>query len=130
MANTLTAVGQGLALDYLFGTAVLTRPTAWYIALHTGANGGAGAANEIGAGVGYARQSVTYSRTGNLENLAVLATFGPNTVTNWGTVTDVTVWDSLSGGRCLAQGTATAPVAYAVGDTASIAVNAQTITLT
>ena len=129
MAGTFTAVGEGLALDYLFDAATITRPTTWYIALHTGANGGAGASNEI-VGNGYARQAVTFSRTGNVVSNTAGVTFGPNTGTAWGTVTDITVWDAATSGRCLAQGTATASVTYAVGDSATIAAGAETITLT
>lgn len=128
MAGTLTAVGDALALDYIFSTATLTRPTTWYLALHTGANGGAGAANEI-VGNGYARQSVTLSRASNVVSNSSLVTFGPCTGTAWGTVTDVTTWDSLTGGRCLAQGTATASVAYYVGDSATVVISSLTISL-
>jgi hypothetical protein len=130
MANTFTLVGEALALDYMFDAAAVTRPTAWYVALHTGANGGAGAANEIGTGVGYARQAATFTRSGNVMSLATALTFGPCTTTAWGTVTDVTIWDAVTGGRCLGQGTASASVTYAVGDSATMAANSQTITLT
>ena len=128
MAGTLTLVGEELALDYMFDVTAVTRPTSWYAALHVGANGGAGAANEV-VGDGYARQAVTFSRTGNVMSNTAVLTFGPDVTANWGTVTDVTIWDSLTGGRCLAQGTATASVAYVVGDSATIAIAAQTITL-
>jgi hypothetical protein len=129
MANTLTLVGQGLALDFLFDATAITRPTTWFMALHVGANGGAGASNEI-VGNGYARQSVTFSRTGNVMSNVAGCTFGPNTLANWGTVTDITIWDTVTGGRCLAQGTATAPVTYAVGDSATIAIGAETVSIT
>jgi hypothetical protein len=128
MAGTLTLVGEALALDYMFDASAVTRPTTWFMALHVGANGGAGAANEI-VGNGYARQAVTFTRAGNVISNSTLVTFGPDTTGNWGTVTDVTVWDALTGGRCLAQGTATASVVYAVGDSATIAIGAETITL-
>ena len=128
MANTFTAIGEALALDYMFDATAVTRPTTWYIALHTGANGGAGATNEI-VGNGYARQSVTFTRSSNVMSNSTACTFGPNTGTAWGTVTDITIWDSLTSGRCLAQGTATSSVTYAVGDSATIAIGAETITL-
>lgn len=129
MAGTFTAVGEALALDYMFDATAVTRPTTWFIALHVGANGGAGASNEL-SGNGYARQAVTFTRAGNVISNSTSVAFGPNTTTNWGTVTDVTVWDAVTAGRCLAQGTAAASVAYAVGDTATIAIGSETITLT
>jgi hypothetical protein len=57
-------------------------------------------------------------------------TFGPDVTTNWGSVTDITVWTASTAGTCLAQGTAAAAVTYAVGDSATIAIGAHTITLT
>lgn len=129
MAGTFTAVGEALALDYMFNASAVTRPTTWFLALHAGANGGAGASNEL-AGNGYARQAVTFTRAGNVISNSTAVTFGPNTTTAWGSVTDITVWDTVTAGRCLAQGTAAAAVTYAVGDSATLAIGAETITLT
>lgn len=129
MAGTLTLIGEQRCEDFLFTTTSPTRPTTWFAALHVGANGGAGAANEL-VGNGYARQPVAFSRTGNVLSNTLLLTFGPDTTANWGTVTDITIWDSLTAGVCLAQGTANSSVAYAIGDSATIATAAFTITLT
>jgi hypothetical protein len=128
MPGTLTLVGEAFALDYLFDAAAVTRPTAWYVALHAGANGGAGANNEIIAN-GYARQAVVFTRALNVVSNNAILSFGPDTTVGWGSVTDITIWDALTAGRCLAQGTASAAVIYAIGDTATIAVGALTITL-
>jgi hypothetical protein len=128
MASTLTLLGESLALDFLFDTTAVTRATTWFQALHVGANGGAGAANEL-SGNGYARQAVTYTRTGNVISNSTATTFGPCTTAPWGTVTDMTIWDSATGGRCLAQGTTAVSVTYAVGDSATVAIGAQTVTL-
>ena len=129
MSNTLTATGQGMLLDWMFDTSSVTRPTTWFVALHVGANGGDGSTNEL-SGNGYARQSVTFSRSGNTVTNTAVLTFGPNTTTNWGTVTDITIWTASSGGTCLAQGTATASVTYSVGDSATIAIAAESISIT
>lgn len=129
MAGSFTLVGQGLALDYVFTAATPTRPTTWYVALHVGANGGSGAANEI-AGNGYARQAVTFSRSGNIISNTAGLSFGPDTTVNWGSATDITIWDAVTGGRCLAQGPAASAVLYAVGDTATIAAGALTFQVT
>jgi hypothetical protein len=129
MPGTLTLTGQGRALDWMFTVSAPTRPTTWFAAMHVGANGGAGGSNEI-VGNGYARQAVSWSRSGNVVSNTAVLTFGPDTSVNWGNVTDVTIWDSLTSGTCLAQGTATAAVTYAAGDTATIAANALSISLT
>jgi hypothetical protein len=129
MAGTLTPFGEAMALDVLFDATAVTRPTAWYVALHTGANGGSGASNEI-VGNGYARQPVVFVRVGNGQSNTAVLSFGPNVTVGWGSVTDITVWDSLTAGNCLAQAVASSAVTYAVGDTATIAIGALTITLT
>lgn len=127
MAGTLTATGEARCLDWLFTTSSPTRPTTWYASLHAGANGGAGASNEL-VGNGYARQAVSWTRTGNqIANTGSLA-FGPATG-SWGLCTDVCVWDSLTSGTCLAQGTATASVTYNTGDTATVAAAALSLSL-
>ena len=131
MAGSFTSVAQGMVLDWLFQPgASPTRPTAFYLSLHTGANGGAGANNEISTtGTGYARQLTTFTRVGNLISNTSAIGFGPAT-SAWGTVTDCCVWTAATGGVCLAQGTDSASVTYATNDTATIAPGAQTLTLT
>ena len=125
----LSPVGETLALSFLFTTTPGVQPIAWYAALHVGPNGGAGAANEI-VGQGYARQPVTWALNGNgVTNTAALA-WGPNTNTAWGPVTDISIWDAATAGRCLAAGPAATEVTYAVGDTATLSAGAITITLT
>lgn len=129
MAGTLTPTGDQMALDFLFDATTVTRPTTWFISLHTGANGGAGASNEV-VGNGYARQAVTFTRSAQTVSNTAVLTFGPDTTTNWGTVTDMCIWTAVTGGTCLVQGTASASVAYAVGDSATVAIGAFTITVT
>lgn len=129
MPGTLTAVAEGLVLDWLFTTGSPTRPTTWFMALHTGPNGGAGAANEI-VGNGYARQAVTFTRVGNVMSNTGILTFGPDTTVPWGTVTDITIWTLVTGGVCLAQGTVASSVPYTVGDSATLAIGAGQVTLT
>jgi hypothetical protein len=129
MAGTFTATAQNRVLNWLFTTSAPTRAATWFVALHVGANGGAGAANEI-VGNGYARQAVAFTISGNVASNSGALSFGPDTTANWGTVTDITIWDLVTGGTCLAQGTVAASVAYAVGDTATVAIGALTVTLT
>lgn len=125
----LTSTAENRTLNWLLTTSAPTRPTTWFVALHTGANGGQGASNEI-VGNGYARQAVTFSVTGNVATNTAILTFGPNTTTNWGLVTDMTIWDSVSSGTCLSVGTVTASVTYAVGDSATVAISALSCTMT
>lgn len=129
MTGTFTPTGDQMALDFLFDATSVTRPTAWFISLHVGANSN-GTANEVSTSLGYARQAVTFTRSAQtMSNTAVL-TFGPDLGGGWGTVTDMCVFTASTGGTCLAQGTATASVAYGNGDSATIAIGAFTISLT
>jgi hypothetical protein len=129
MAGTLTVTGDQRALDWLFTTGSPTRAATWFLSLHVGANGGAGASNEI-VGNGYARQAVTFTRSAQTMSNTAVITVGPNTTANWGTVTDLCIFDLVTAGTCLAQGTASTSVAYNIGDSATIAIGALTITNT
>lgn len=94
-------------LKYLFTTSALgTRPTAWYVALHTGAPSLDGSDNEA-AYSGYVRQSVAFTATQpggtdtpwQVDNDADVAFPATNASV---TVTHVTVFDAASAGNCLA----------------------------
>lgn len=93
-------------LKLLFTTDALgTRPTAWHVAMHTGAPGLDGAANEA-AYTGYARVAATFVadqpvagqawRVRNNADLSFPATDAAVTVTH------ITVFDAATGGNCLA----------------------------
>jgi hypothetical protein len=121
--------GQALVLDWLLTTSAATRPTAWYVSLHTGAAGANLASNEI-VGNGYARQAETFTRASNVCTAVSNLTFGPDTTANWGSATDFGLWTAASGGTPLWGGTFASAVSFAVGDSATIAGSALTFTLT
>lgn len=127
-----STTGENLLMTFLFTTTALSgglaRPTTWYVGLHTGAPGANGTTNEI-SGLGYARQAETFTVTGNVATGVSALTYGPDTTTDWGSVSGFSVWDSLTGGRCFWVGTLTG-VSYAVGDSATVAGAAITFTLT
>ena len=56
----LSDVSEKLVLDWLMTTGSATRPTAWYVALYTGAPSDSGGGTEVSTG-GYARQTVTFA---------------------------------------------------------------------
>ena len=100
-----------------------TRPTTWYLALFTAAPSDTGGGTEVGAGVGYARQSITFSAAsgGATANTNTL-TFGPCTTSNWGTVTHAAIFDASSGGNMLWWGALSASRTVNVGDSLQIAI--------
>lgn len=93
---------ETLALKYLLTTDSVTRPTAWYVALHTGAPGEDGTNAEL-AGNGYARKAVAFTVTDDAADNDAEIAFGPATG-DWGSVSHFSLWDASSGGNCLYQG--------------------------
>ena len=91
-----------------------TRPTAWYVGLFTAAPGEAGGGTEI-SGSGYARQTVTFTVSGNLAtNNAAIE--WPTATGSWGTITHVAVFDALTTGNMLVYATLTASKTISTGD--------------
>lgn len=133
LENTLMTAfsnfAETLVLTWIFTNGAATRPTAWYVALHTADPTEVGNVGEL-SGNGYARQAVTFTApaSGATDNTALL-TFGPNTTTNWGSVSHLSVWDAVTAGNCLAKGALSSAVTINVGDSLTIAAGALDITL-
>lgn len=104
-----------------------TRPSAWYVALHTADPTNSGASNEVFA-AWYARKPVTFSRTNGVLTNTAAVTF--DAVTGGGlTITHITIKDALSGGNSLAYSAQLGTgVTAAIGDVFEIAIGALTIT--
>jgi len=92
-------------LKWLFTTAAMgTRPTAWYVALHTGDPSADGSTNEL-TDANYARQSVGFTaaqgttlwEVTNDADVVFPAAGAAYTAGH------VTVWDSQTGGNMLAR---------------------------
>lgn len=138
-----TTSGGRLAIDYLFSTSALTRPTGWYISLHT-ADPGVTGANELtsAAAPGYARQVATLAAGAVAGSAAAVVTtsglaFGPAGSGGWPTVTHAAVWDAATGGRPLMTGvmqktdlSGPNPVTLGVGDSTTFAAGALTFSVT
>lgn len=124
----LTDHSENLMLDWLMTAGAATRPTSWYVALHTADPGETGATGEL-SGNGYARQSAAFTVVGSTADNDADIVFGPNTTTPWGTVSHASIWDAVSGGNCLWKGALSASVSVAVNDEVKIAAAALTVTL-
>lgn len=113
---------ENLIMDWLFTAGAATRPTTWYVALHTSAPSDAAPDTGELSGNGYARQSATFgAASGGVVSNSGDLTFGPNTGSNWGNVSHVSVWTAVSGGNCLMHGALSAPVTINVNDSLKIA---------
>lgn len=123
--SAMTDYAEKLALDWLFTNGAATRPTAWFVALHTAAPGET-ATGEISTGSAYARQTATFraasSGAGTTDNNGAI-TFGPATTSNWGTVSGISVWDNgtIGSGNALIAGTLATARAINIGDSLQIA---------
>lgn len=124
----LSSYGESNTIKFILTAVAATRATTWFVGLHVGSAGPAGSTNEI-VGNGYARQSQTFTVVFNVGTGVSALTFGPCTGTAWGTVTDFSLWDAATAGNCLWVGTVGTPVAYAVGDSATIAGSSLSFTL-
>ena len=121
MAANLTTYGANQLLNYHLASGALTRPTAWWVALHTVNPTATGLIGEIVAGLGYTRQTVTWAApallTQNVINTNILQ-FGPAVGAGF-TVAYMTIYDAGSGGNAWWYGSITTTVIVA-GDSYTI----------
>lgn len=101
-------------LEWAFTGSGGTRPTAWYLALFTSAPSDSGGGTEVSGG-GYARQSVTFTVSGNTASNNAALEY-PTATGNYGTVTHVGVYDASSAGNLLAYASLTTSKTIETGD--------------
>jgi hypothetical protein len=119
--TALTNFSEAEAVKFLFTAETMgTRPTAWYVALHTADPTEDGSAAEV-SGSSYARQSATFTRTDNQAINDSALTFPAATTTGY-SVTHVSVWTAVTGGTCLIKGPLALAKAIAVGESANFAI--------
>ena len=107
--NELTDAGEAQLLTWQLTATPVTRPTAWYVSLHTGPTTEASPGDNELVGNGYARKPVVggFTVSGADPSLAVnpeTLVFGPCSPLPWGVVTHGGVWTAVTGGVCLWTG--------------------------
>ena len=103
-------------LNYLFTSTAVTRPTAWYFALFTSNPDEDASGTEVSTvGTAYARQSVTFTVSGNTASNSAAIEF-PTATASYGTVTHVGVFDAASAGNLIAYAALTTSKAIDTGD--------------
>ena len=103
-------------LTWMFTASAVTRPTAWYLALFTSNPAEDGSGTEVsGTGTAYARQSVSFTVSGNTASNSAAVEF-PTATASYGTVTHVGVYDASSGGNLIAYAALTTSKAIDTGD--------------
>ena len=109
----LAAGGETRALNGLLAAPV-------FVSLHTANPGNTGASEISTSGTGYARQSATFTNSGNNPTTAAntgVVTY-PEATSSWGTVTHFGLWTAATGGTFLGYSSLTAFKAIAAGDAA------------
>ena len=101
-------------LNYVFTTTSVTRPTAWYLALFTATPGEGDSGTEVSGG-GYARQSATFTVSGNTASNSGAIEF-PTATASYGTVTHVGIYTASTGGDLIAYAALSTSKAIDTGD--------------
>jgi hypothetical protein len=92
-----------------------TGPATLYMALHTGAPGVTGSANEI-TGNAYARTVIAFGTdTNGAGSNSGAVTFPTPTPAGWGTASYFSIWDAATAGNCLYEDALTAAVTTSAG---------------
>ena len=116
-------------LNHVFANTAYTSPTTVYVSLHTAnPNEDASGAEVTTTGTAYARQSGTFSVTGNTATTTAAIEYATATA-DYGTVTHIGIWDASTAGNMLAYAALTASKAITTGDVFRIPVGDLDITL-
>jgi hypothetical protein len=116
-------------LNYLFTTTSVTRPTAWYIALFTSNPDEDASGTEVStSGTAYARQSATFTVSGNEATNSAAIEF-PTATASYGTVSHIGVFDASTGGNLIAYAALTTSKAIDTGDVLRLPANDLDITM-
>lgn len=113
---SLSNLFETRVLTWLFTGDAVTRPSSFYVALFTSNPAEDASGTEVStSGTAYARQSVTFSVSGNTASNSAAIEF-PTATASYGTVTHVGVFDASSGGNLIAYAALTTSKAIDTGD--------------
>lgn len=128
----ISTFAGNLAMDWLLDDTAVTRPTAWYLSLHTASPGLTGA-NElvVGTDANYVRKAITFAAAASLAkatDLGVTWTAAAGATTY--IVTYIGVWGALTAGNFLAYGALAVPETVIAGGSLNLAAGRVIATLT
>jgi hypothetical protein len=126
---SLSNTFETTVLTWLLTNSSATRPTAWYVALFTSNPDEDASGTEVStSGTAYARQSVTFSVSGNTATNTAAIEF-PTATASYGTVTHVGVFDAASAGNLIAYAALTTSKAIDTGDVMRVPANDLDVTM-
>lgn len=105
-----------------------TSPATVYVSLHTADPTDAGTGTEVSGG-SYARQSASFAAPSNGASATNADITFPQATGNWGTVSHIGIWDSLTTGNLLYHTQLDASKTIDTGDIFKIASGSLTVTL-
>lgn len=113
---SLSNVFETRVLTWLFTGDAVTRPSSFYIALFTSNPAEDASGTEVStSGTAYARQSATFTVSGNEATNSAAIEF-PTATASYGTVTHIGVFDASTGGNLIAYAALTTSKAIDTGD--------------
>jgi hypothetical protein len=116
-------------LDHVFANNAYTAPTTLYLALHTADPAEDGSGAEVSTvGTAYARQTVTFTVSGNTATTDAAVEYSTATA-SFGTVSHVAIWDASTTGNMLAYAALTSSKVIDTGDVLRIPAGDLDITL-
>ena len=126
---SLSNTFETTVLTWLLTNSAATRPTSWYVALFTSNPAEDASGTEVStSGTAYARQSVTFSVSGNTATNTAAIEF-PTATASYGTVTHVGVFDASSAGNLIAYAALTTSKAIDTGDVLRLPANDLDVTM-
>jgi len=103
-------------LDHVFTNTAYTAPSTLYLALFTSNPAEDASGTEVTtSGTAYARQTVTFTVSGNTATTDAAVEF-PTATANYGTVSHVAIFDASSAGNMIAYAALTTSKAIETGD--------------
>lgn len=103
--SDFSTYSEQLTLDWMFNLGTPTRPTAWYIQLHTAAPTDAGTSNVSTTIADRTQYSGGWTRSA--ETVDNDAAWESSAATGGETITHCSIWDAVSAGNCLYVGDCT-----------------------
>lgn len=107
----ISTYAGNLVLDWLLSTAAATRPTTWYLSLHT-ADPGLTGTDEVlvGTDAAYVRKAITFAAASGLTKATDAGvTWTADAAATTYIVTHVGIWDALTAGNFLNYGELAVP---------------------
>ena len=128
-ALSLSNLFETRVLTWLFTGDAVTRPSSFYVALFTSNPAEDASGTEVSTtGTAYARQSVTFSVSGNTATNTAAIEF-PTATASYGTVTHVGVYDASTAGNLIAYAALTTSKAIDTGDVMRVPANDLDVTM-